>query len=147
VVGERGEPVSVRLFELVDHALGRAHAPPTVRIERVGVDATARVATHQTVTAILSLVNNAIEAMHGTGTLTFEVEASADRVFLRVRDTGPGVKAEAVPNLFVPTRSDKPLGHGLGLTTARILIEAQKGSLLYVPGGPGARFDVTLPKG
>jgi signal transduction histidine kinase len=85
--------------------------------------------------------------MHGTGTLTFEVEASADRVFLRVRDTGPGVKAEAVPNLFVPTRSDKPLGHGLGLTTARILIEAQKGSLLYVPGGPGARFDVTLPKG
>jgi signal transduction histidine kinase len=118
-----------------------------VRVERVGVDASARVETHQTVTAIVSLVSNAVEAMQGRGTLTFEVEASADRVFLRVRDTGPGVRPEVLANLFVPTRSDKPLGHGLGLTTARLLIEAQKGTLLYVPGGPGARFDVTLPKG
>jgi PAS domain S-box-containing protein len=147
VMGERGEPVTVRVFELVDHVLTRARLPVTVRVERVGMDASARVDTQQTVTALLSLVNNAVEAMNGNGTLTFEVEASSDRVFLRVRDTGPGVKPEAVPNLFVPTRSDKPQDHGLGLTMARLLIESQKGSLLYVPGGPGARFDVTLPKG
>lgn len=146
VVGEKGEPVTVRVFELVDHALARARAPASVRIERVGADADVRVETHQTVTALLSLVNNAVEAMHGKGTLTFEVEASADRVFLRVRDSGPGVRPEVVPNLFVPMRSDKPQGNGLGLTTARLLLEAQQGGLLYVPGGPGARFDVTLPR-
>jgi PAS domain S-box-containing protein len=147
VVGERGDPVTVRVFELVEHALSRARPPATVRVERVGVDVNARVETHQTVSALLSLVNNSVEAMKGSGTLTFEAEASSDRVFLRVRDSGPGLKADAVANLFVPTRSEKPLGHGLGLTTARILIEAQKGTLLYVPGGPGARFDVTLPRG
>jgi PAS domain S-box-containing protein len=147
VVGEKGEPVTVRVFELVEHALARARPPNGVRIERVGVDVNVRVETHQTVTAILSLVNNSIEAMKGQGTLTFEAEASSDRVFLRVRDTGPGLTSEAIANLFVPTRSEKPNGHGLGLTTARLLLEAQKGTLLYVPGGLGARFDVTLPRG
>jgi PAS domain S-box-containing protein len=147
VVGEKGEPVTVRVFELVEHALARARPPNGVRIERVGVDVNVRVETHQTVSAILSLVNNSIEAMKGQGTLTFEAEASSDRVFLRVRDTGPGLTPEAIANLFVPTRSEKPNGHGLGLTTARLLLEAQKGTLLYVPGGLGARFDVTLPRG
>lgn len=146
VVRERREPVSVRIFDVVAHALSRSAAPPGVRIERVGTDVGVKVDPQQTASALVSLVNNACFAMKGEGTLTFEVEASSDRVFLRVRDTGPGVKPELVPNLFVPTESDKPHGSGLGLTTARLLIEAQKGSLLYVPGGPGARFDVVLPR-
>ena len=58
-----------------------------------------------------------------------------------IEDSGSGVRPEVQKRLFEPLVTTKPRGLGLGLTTARILLENQGGSVAYCErGGPGTRF-------
>jgi len=75
-----------------------------------------------------------------------------DRHFrLTVEDSGEGVPAEFVPDLFERfSRSDasraRANGTGLGLAIARSYARAHGGELVYEPAQPrGARFAVVLP--
>ena len=72
------------------------------------------------------------------------------RPSLSVTDTGSGISPERRSELFSPLFTTKPLGLGLGLVTARTLIERQGGALEYVPSDAnrrGATFVVRLPAG
>lgn len=65
---------------------------------------------------------------------------------LALTDTGPGVLESMEHRLFEPLVTTKADGFGLGLTTARNLIENQGGGLAYHRADPpGARFEVRLP--
>ena len=71
-------------------------------------------------------------------------------VHVVISDTGAGIPPERRADLFSPLFTTKPLGLGLGLVTARTLIERQGGGLEYVPSEPNARgttFLVRLPAG
>ena len=71
-------------------------------------------------------------------------------VHVTLSDTGTGISAERRADLFTPLFTTKPLGLGLGLVTARTLIERQGGRLEYVPSEGtrrGATFVVRLPAG
>jgi len=92
-----------------------------------------------------NLVQNAVDAMTFGGTLTLWVAREGDAVAIRVIDTGPGLSKEAKERLFEPLLTTKPNGIGLGLVTARTLVEAQGGRIVYVDSATGARFDVLLP--
>ncbi len=79
----------------------------------------------------------------------YEITAHKDgkRVELSVRNHGPGVPDEFVPQLFkVFARADRTSteGAGLGLSICRELAYAQDGDLRYEPANPGARFVVRL---
>jgi CheY-like chemotaxis protein len=70
------------------------------------------------------------------------------RVVVRVRDTGPGVPAEFVPQLFTPffTTKDPGEGTGLGLSLSFRIVESHGGRLAYQPvAGGGAEFWFSLP--
>ena len=64
---------------------------------------------------------------------------------LAVSDTGDGISPEVRGKLFEPLITSKPLGRGLGLTTARALIENQGGTLDCEAVPTGACFVVMLP--
>jgi signal transduction histidine kinase len=66
---------------------------------------------------------------------------------VEVRDTGTGIKAEVLPELFEPFRTGKPRGLGLGLALARKIAHAHKGRAegSNLKGG-GASFRLLLPK-
>lgn len=69
-------------------------------------------------------------------------------VKIHVIDTGPGIPPEAQEKVFVPYFSTKSGGTGLGLPTARRLIEAQGGRIdLYSMPGKGTDFTIVLPYG
>ncbi len=69
-------------------------------------------------------------------------------VKIHVIDTGPGIPREAMEKVFVPYFSTKSGGTGLGLPTARRLIEAQGGRVdLYSMPGKGTDFTIVLPYG
>lgn len=82
---------------------------------------------------------------------TSEVPVAVTRfVHVTLSDTGSGIPPERRADLFSPLFTTKPLGLGLGLVTARTLIERQGGGLEYVPpasGVRGATFLVRLPEG
>jgi signal transduction histidine kinase len=79
--------------------------------------------------AFLNVAVNALEAMPRGGRLTVEARRDGTRVFVAMRDTGPGIPPEALPHLFDPDFSTKNGGSGIGLHVARALVELHGGEI------------------
>ncbi|HVZ65927.1 MAG TPA: ATP-binding protein [Lacunisphaera sp.] len=62
-----------------------------------------------------NLVKNAMEAMQPGGSLNIRVRADDESVFIRIADTGTGIRQEDLSKLFSPYHTTKEGGHGLGL--------------------------------
>jgi signal transduction histidine kinase len=95
-----------------------------------------------------NLIDNAVSAMNGTGTLTVRTGRDRDRVFVEIGDTGPGVPPEIKERIFEPFFTTKPVGEGTGLgldISWRIVVNKHHGDL-RVDSRPGdTRFRVLLP--
>jgi two-component system, sporulation sensor kinase E len=74
-----------------------------------------------------NLVKNAMEAMASGGKLAIRVRADDDSVFIRVADTGAGIKTEDLSRLFSPYHTTKSGGHGLGLTIVQRIMRDHGG--------------------
>jgi PAS domain S-box-containing protein len=102
--------------------------------------------------AILNILINAEHAMDGRDvrriTVATSAEPHADRVTLRIRDTGPGLAPEVVTRVFEPffTTKDVGKGTGLGLAIAYGIIQEHEGTICAGnhPDG-GAMFTIELP--
>ncbi|MEM9582876.1 MAG: cache domain-containing protein [Pseudomonadota bacterium] len=100
---------------------------------------------------IVNLVINAAHAMETGGTLTIRTRpANRDGVpgtEINVSDTGPGIPADKIDNVFDPFMTTKPgSGTGLGLSISQALV-TRVGGLISVksPPGEGATFNVWFP--
>jgi signal transduction histidine kinase len=96
-----------------------------------------------------NLIDNAADAMAGGGVLTLRTRADADAVFVEIADDGPGVPESVRASLFEAFVTTKPAGSGsgLGLETARRIVERRHGgSLTYTTGPEGTTFCVRLPR-
>jgi len=97
--------------------------------------------------ALLNLVNNALDAMPGGGSLTISAAAHPDGIRIEVADTGPGIAQEILDRLFEPWATTKPTGQGtgLGLAIVRDVIRSHGGSISASNRGSGAVFVIDLP--
>lgn len=95
-----------------------------------------------------NIIDNAVSAMEGTGTLTLRTSRDGDRVVVEIGDTGPGISAETKQRIFEPFFTTKPVGEGTGLgldISWRIVVDRHRGDL-RVESEPGdTRFRVYLP--
>jgi signal transduction histidine kinase len=95
-----------------------------------------------------NLIDNAVAAMGGTGTLTVRTALDGDRVLVEIGDTGPGVPTEIRDRIFEPFFTTKEVGEGTGLgldISWRIVVNKHHGDL-RVESEPGdTRFQVRLP--
>jgi signal transduction histidine kinase len=95
-----------------------------------------------------NLIDNAVAAMQGEGTLTIRTARDNDFLLVEICDTGPGVPAEIRERIFEPFFTTKPVGEGTGLgldISWRIVVNKHHGDLRVesVPGD--TRFQVRLP--
>lgn len=98
---------------------------------------------------LLNLIRNALEAMELSRMRSLRIISTvADAGFVRitVSDTGPGIAASVLPQLFHPFVSTKASGMGLGLSICQTIVQAHGGRIWAdpVPGG-GTAFHFTLP--
>ena len=95
-----------------------------------------------------NLIDNAVQAMNGHGTLTIRTSLDGDYARVEIGDTGPGIPAELRQRIFEPFFTTKPVGQGTGLgldISYRIVVERHGGDL-RVESQPGdTRFIVRLP--
>jgi len=96
--------------------------------------------------ALLNLVLNAEQAMPNGGQLVVRTSATGDGVALDLIDTGCGMDENTREHLFDAFFSTKRGGSGLGLPTARKIIEAHGGRIdLQSEPGRGTQFTIRLP--
>jgi signal transduction histidine kinase len=96
--------------------------------------------------SLANIIENALHAMPGQGTLTLDAAADTNYVTVRLRDTGVGMDAEALERVFEPYFSTKTTGTGLGLPIARRNIELSGGSIeVESQKGLGTTVTVHLP--
>jgi signal transduction histidine kinase len=97
--------------------------------------------------ALSNIVENALHAMPGTGTLTLAAAIEPDAVRLYATDSGVGMDEEALARVFEPYFSTKTTGTGLGLPIARRNIELNGGSVTVSSRkGVGTTVVVRLPR-
>jgi two-component system NtrC family sensor kinase len=97
---------------------------------------------------LLSLVQNALQALHGKGTLRVVSRVDGNQIKIEVRDNGCGIEAKELARIFDPfyTSQDVGSGTGLGLTVSQEIV-ASYGGRIEVESvvGVGSTFTVCLP--
>ena len=97
-----------------------------------------------------NLVDNAIDAMDGEGTLTVAARPeAAGWVVVEVADTGPGMPPEVQAHAFEPFFTTKEVGKGTGLgldISRRIVVERHSGDIDIESGAGGTLVRVRLPR-
>jgi signal transduction histidine kinase len=94
-----------------------------------------------------NLIDNAVDAMNGNGTLALITRYENNFVMVEITDTGPGVPAHVLPHIFEPFFTTKEVGKGtgLGLDITYRIIQQHRGTI-EVQSKPGqTRFIVRLP--
>ena len=95
-----------------------------------------------------NLIDNAVQAMGETGTLTLTTHRDDEYATVKVSDTGPGIPDDIKDRIFEPFFTTKPIGHGtgLGLDIAwRIVVNKHRGYLKVMSEPGSTTFVVRLP--
>jgi len=96
-----------------------------------------------------NLIDNAIDALGGTGTITLTTRCENNYVMVEITDNGKGIPNEHLPRLFEPFFTTKPVGQGtgLGLDIAYRVVKNHYGTI-EAQSKPGqTRMIVRLPVG
>ncbi|MDX1580985.1 MAG: ATP-binding protein, partial [Alphaproteobacteria bacterium] len=147
----RPHPRAFDLSGLVDevaYAVG-LNKHPQIRFEnRVPTDFDLVADPDQLFRVLQNLVRNAAEALgEEEGQIDIWAEYRGNDALIEVRDTGPGIPKSARENLFKPFKgSARTGGTGLGLASARELVEAHEGEITLVKSDDrGTIFCISLP--
>jgi signal transduction histidine kinase len=95
-----------------------------------------------------NLIDNAIDAMGGVGTLRVSCCATEDGVVVEIGDTGPGLPDDVLPHVFEPFFTTKDVGHGTGLgldISRRIVVDRHGGDIGIDRADGETVFRVRLP--
>ena len=97
---------------------------------------------------VMNLVNNALDAMPGGGSLDLLTAAQEGQVCLQVRDSGAGISSEDQARIFDPfyTTKGPGKGTGLGLAICQDIVKAHHGTIdVQSEPGQGSWFTVRFP--
>lgn len=143
------ETEDVCLAELLDQLklqLSVAAARGGVAIQVESEDVQVRLVTAPLKQALLNLGQNALQAMPGGGTLTLAARRLEDQIEIQVTDTGEGIAAGDLEQIFVPFYTTRNEGTGLGLAITQRLIQRLGGELQVVSeAGVGTTFCLRFP--
>jgi len=139
----------VRIEEVVGAALSRIEVPEGVEVVcRLDEELPAILADPDQLEHVFAnLIENAIQAMPEGGRLTVGAAAEGlDWVVVSLADTGVGIPAEHLEEIFEGLFTTKTRGIGLGLAIVETLVEAYGGTVAVESElGKGSTFTVRLP--
>jgi signal transduction histidine kinase len=96
-----------------------------------------------------NLIDNALDAMDGQGTLRLSVALDGDDVVIQIGDTGPGIDPAILHRVFEPFFTTKDVGSGTGLgldISRRIVVDRHGGSIEFESAPGSTTATVRLPR-
>lgn len=149
--GGRREPVE--LSGLIADVFEVAHHLPNARGKQLvfqpTVQATALVSGPDIKSVVLNLVVNALDSMADGGSLTAALTVRGEVAEMTFTDTGCGMTADVLENIFEPffTRNRTGTGTGLGLSISHQIVDQHGGTIHATSSGPGkgSTFVVRIP--
>jgi len=140
-------PLETKAAKIADLALSNSEIPNNISVVRdYDESLNVQVDPAKTALAIQKLVINAVEAMEDGGELRISIFDSPDSVEIRIEDSGTGIPPEAEEFLFEPFVSSKKQGNGLGVPTAKRIVESHGGSLSFITKKGETKFTLSFPK-
>ncbi len=145
------------IAKLVKHTVAAVQAQTTAKGLSVSIDLPSKlppvnIDSHRIGQVLRNLLENAVAHTAKGGVITIAVRQQDNWVEVSVADTGEGIPAEELPNIFERFyRADKSRtratgGSGLGLTIAKRLVETHGGKIeVQSEPGKGSRFSFTVP--
>jgi two-component system, NtrC family, sensor kinase len=140
------------VLDIVHHlptSKGKQIVFPGVSYSAAGNKLVASCNAQEIQSVVLNLVVNALESMEDEGTLTIGLRQRAGMAEMVFQDTGCGMNAEVLENIFEPffTQSRTGKGTGLGLSITHRIINQHGGEIEAVSRGPGqgSTFTVRIP--
>ena len=138
----------LRLFRATDFVPGGVQITASMDQEHHAIEGDADILKQ----ILVNLVKNAVEALAANGgriEIANRGHVNRERrlyLELVVSDTGPGLSAEVLANLFSPVRSTKDgAHHGLGLSIVHSLVKKLDGLISCRSGRQGTTFEILLP--
>jgi len=94
-----------------------------------------------------NLIENAVDAMNGSGELHIRATQEAGMALVEIRDSGRGIPPEIKDRVFDPffTTKDVGSGRGLGLDTAFRIVQKHRGDMQFTSRPGDTCFQVRLP--
>jgi PAS domain S-box-containing protein len=132
---------------IVRSALGAVKVPGMIAVRDLSEDhPTFRVDADKLRRVFINLIENAIDAMPGGGTLTISTKESDGEAEIIFTDTGVGIPEKVMNNLWQPLQTTKAKGLGLGLAICKRIVDAHEGSIsVKSKVGEGTTVTVRVP--
>jgi PAS domain S-box-containing protein len=140
-------PVSVaQLLENTAGLLKKDAAHSSVDVSIAGDRPLIEADPEQLQTVFLNLLLNAAQASSSGGRIDVTISATDGLCRVDIADRGPGIAPDVLAKIFEPFFTTKHRGTGLGLPTARRVVERHGGRIdVSSPSGGGTIVTVTLP--
>ena len=105
-----------------------------------------RMASSQIMTALSNIMENALEAMPNGGELVLEAKQRNSQLFIKILDTGYGIRQEYLNSVYDPLFSSKTHGAGLGLAVVYQIVKNHDGEItIQSQEGKGTSVTIQLP--
>ena len=105
-----------------------------------------RMASSQIMTALSNIMENALEAMPNGGELVLEATQRNSQLFIKILDTGHGIRQEYLNSVYDPFFSSKTHGAGLGLAVVYQIVKNHDGEItIQSQEGKGTSVTIQLP--
>jgi len=105
-----------------------------------------RMASAQIMTALSNIMENALEAMPNGGELVLEAKQRNNQLFIKILDTGYGIRQEYLNSVYDPFFSSKTHGAGLGLAMVYQIVKNHDGEItIQSQEGKGTSVTIQLP--
>jgi PAS domain S-box-containing protein len=139
----------VDLNALATDTVGLLREDPALKNTEVRIEGTAPLVEADAALmkiVFLNLLVNGAHATHGRGNLRVSVRPVDGMCAVVFRDDGPGIPEEIRHQVFTPFFTTKARGSGLGLSTAKRLVDAHQGTItIDCPPDGGTAVTIALP--
>jgi len=137
-------PAEVDPRQCIQHAIAGARVPPAIRIEVDAAPASVRADPTELALGVCCLLENAAEAMDGSGLVEVRGFANDAHYVIEVADGGPGIPETDGEAVLRPLHSTKEGHAGLGLNIARRIAHRYGGSLSVRHPPAGGLIAITV---